>query len=170
MYTYLMLGHAYSLTETVDVTVNINGSTLYSGEIPASPMPEPDKDTVLTELYRWTTENPIQGDLIVTGSVAGGDLFFAMFAELVTNESDIDGDPDQVFLIELEYPDSQLNLHAVTNLKIDDVVQMVPINIDKPDTPDDIRGWHYRIPNGSNFEFNYFTGPFEENTVSPDSD
>ena len=165
MYTYLILGHAYSMSETIDITFNINDTILYSGKIAASPMPEPDQDTVLTELYRWNTDSLLQGDLSVSGSVADGDLFFTMFAQLIVSKSTEPDTPAEEIVVELEYPDSYFNQHAVTNLVIDDVVQPVPTNISKPETPDDIRGWHYRIPNGSVFRFNYFAGPFANNVT-----
>jgi hypothetical protein len=60
---------------------------------------------------------------------------------------------------QLEYPDSEFTQHAVTNLVINNVVQPLPTNINKPG---DLRGWHYEIPNGSVFRFDYFAGPFAE--------
>jgi hypothetical protein len=165
MYTYLILGHAYSMSETVDITFNINDTILYSGKISASLAPGPDQDTALTELYRWNTDSPLQGDLSVSGSVADGDLFFAMFAQLIVSESTEPDATTKETVFELEYPDSQFNQHAVTNLVINNVVQPVPTNISKLDAPGDIRGWHYRIPNGSMFSFDYFAGPFAKDDV-----
>jgi hypothetical protein len=157
MYTYLILGQAYSISETVDITFNINDTVLYSGKIAASPWSALAQDTMPTELYRWNTNSPLQGNLSVSGSVADGDLFFAMFAQSIVPESTESNATTEETVFELEYPDSQFNQHAVTNLVINDVVQLVPINISKPN---DIRGWHYQIPNGSVFRFDYFAGPF----------
>jgi hypothetical protein len=155
MYTYLILGHIHSMSETVDITFNINDTILYSGKL-AVPISEPDPDTGLTELYKWNTDSPLQGDLAVSGSIAGGTLVFAMFAKSTIAKYARNGQ----LLDELEYPDSQFNQHAVTNLIINDVVQPVPTNIIKPG---DLRGWRYLIPNDSVFRFNYFAGPFADN-------
>jgi hypothetical protein len=159
MYTYLILGHAYSLTESLSLTFKINNSTVFSGDVPAAPLPEPDRDTVLTELFRFTTDILLEGELSVSGTVSGGDLFFALFAKSILTQ--LPDETEQEIIIELEYPDNQLNNHAVTNLTIDGVVQQEPINIDKPEAHSDIRGWHYRLPDGCEFGFKYFTGPFE---------
>jgi hypothetical protein len=163
MYTYLILGQAYSISETVDITFNINDTILYSGKIAASPWSALAQDTMPTELYRWNTDSPLQGDLSVSGSVADGDLFFANFEQLILTSPGVPDTPAEEIVIGLEYPDSHFTQHAVTNLVIDEVVQPVPTNISKPETPGDIRGWNYRIPNGSVFRFNYFAGPFADN-------
>jgi hypothetical protein len=162
MYVYTILGHAHSTAETINVTFKIANDIIFSGNIPVHPTTTNVQDCAAQEIIRWSSEIPLAGTLHVSGSVGDGDLFFAMISELkiVNDESEL----QQEYQVELEYPDDQANHHAVSNLVLNGVLQQPPVNANSLQGHNDIRGWHYYFPSNSTFEFNYFAGPFVDNS------
>ena len=68
---------------------------------------------------------------------------------------------DKEIIYELEYPNSMMDQHAVTNTKFNGVLTPSPTNQFKPETPFDIRGWHYKINDNTNFVCDYWFGPYQ---------
>lgn len=162
MYVYTILGHAHSTTETINVTFKIGNDIIFSGNIPVHSTTANVEDLAAEEIIRWSSETPLAGTLHVSGSVGDGDLFFALISELKIYDNDDDDEStlQQEYQVELEYPDEQLNHHAVSNLVLNGVLQQTPVNANLSQDNNDIRGWHYYFPSNSTFEFDYFAGPF----------
>lgn len=157
MHTYTILGHSQSPAESVNITIKIDNQLLFSGPVPSASTGQATGDRI--ELCRWDSKTLLSGNVIISGTVNGGDLYFSLIAEIFSNNSE--SDPQEHYS-ELEYPDSMANMHAVVSVTVDNVAQLTPVNIHRVDNINDIRGWHYLIPNSSEFEIVYFSGPFPE--------
>jgi hypothetical protein len=154
-FTYVVLGGIYAPSGSANLAVTINGNQIFNGSV-TSPLEPIEHDTPLSELCRWTVNESLAGTATVQINTDATQSFFSMLGQ-ETSYGNAGNIVTQV--IQLEYPDPEINSHAVSNVLLDGISQPTPINTEKPETPDDIRGWHYRF-DGKTFECDYFTGPF----------
>jgi len=160
MHSYVLLGFTYAGAENVSVEFKLNDQLIFSGEVPTTDLLNYQRDVKSMELCTWNSESALTGEVTISLIPKNGNLVFSLLGEKVMgsdNESD-----NKESIIELEYPNNLLTNHAVSNVRIDNVLQPVPVNYDKLDTPNDIRGWDYKIPENSVFTCSYYTGPFDD--------
>ena len=155
-FTYLVLGAVYDPDGSTNMVVQIDGSQVFAGSI-ASGAPLLEPEMPLVELCRWTTGSELAGNVSVQISVESGQAIFSMLAQEIT--ANVAGNI-VTYNNELEYPDPYINSHAVQDVTVNGIAVPTPVNTGKPETPGDIRGWHYQFYGGAPLACNYFCGPF----------
>ena len=70
-------GKAYAASGTVSVTATMGGTEIYSGSVPTTNEPTPSRNiSDLDTLFEYTGSTDTTGNVSVTLTVSGGDLFF----------------------------------------------------------------------------------------------
>lgn len=151
-FTYTALGGVYDSSGSANLAIAINGTGVWSGPVTSDSQPI-SPQSALTELCTWTSGTQLSGTVTLEITTDADQIFFSLLGQEITGNAG-------VMSMQLEYPDPAINSHAVNNVRINGVSQPTPVNTNKPETPGDIRGWHYRFDGGAVFACDYYTGPF----------
>jgi hypothetical protein len=150
-------GKAYSTTGDVSVTLNFNGSQVYSGTVTTVSGETPTKPIDTDVLFTFETTTDVTGSIPLSISVTGGSLMFdSLFGNYSGKEVD-NTDPDNPIVVNPpEEVWSDMNTNTVAsdgknNVAIDGIAQ-----IRNPITDEEAGGeWFYIIPDGSTLTCDY---------------
>ena len=155
--TIKFMGKAYSTDGTVSLTVNFNGSQVFSGTVATENSATPTKPEETAELFTFETTTDVTGEIPLSVSVSGGDLVFdSLFGNYSGSEVD-NTDPENPVVVTAPvnyYSDMNTNSaesDGKNNVQIDGVEQ--PRN---PQNEEEAAGeWFYVVPNGSTLTCDY---------------
>lgn len=178
--TVKIMGSAYSTAGEVNITVDYNGSRVFTGTIPTTqvdvlPIAQPDPDPEWEQqlgLFETTTD--ISGTIPVTVSVTNGRLFFGHFwmnyigplleREQVNPNIPIDpNDPTtyrwvQILDTQSHYGDPNTNTIAsdgLTNTRLNGQPWNIRVNV----TENLMGDWAYPVSSGDTFTFDFYVDP-----------
>lgn len=171
--TIRFMGNAYSTEGDVSVTVNFNGSEVYSGTVPTRNSEVPPQPSEAVQLFTFTVSTDVTGSVPMTISSSGGTC---IFNDLIGNytgytlETDEAGDfvvVDGAYVVTVAPVDTYGDLNY--NSAESDGKNSVVIDPDQGDgqsrevmsAGEEIGDWFYKIWNGSTLTCNFVI----ENTV-----
>lgn len=150
-------GKAYSLSGDVTVTVNFNGTQVYSGTVTTVTGEVPSKPAESDDLFTFETTTEVTGNIPLTIAVSGGTLVFdSLFGNYSGAEIDYT-DPENPVVITApvnfwtDMNSNTVDSDGKDNVEIDGIAQ-----IRNPLTDEDASGeWFYTIPSGSTLTCDY---------------
>ena len=168
--TAKFMGSAYSTGSTISLEVEYNGNIVYAGSIPAvtqDPLPvqQPDmSDDWQQELFTFTTDTDITGEMPMKITVTNGTLFFSHLWMNYTGNYILEPDPsDPTKFVAVPIPpvdyydDPNTNTNesdGITNTFKNSVAWNPRINAGSL-----IGDWSYPVYSGELFTFDFFVDP-----------
>lgn len=177
--TAKIMGSAYATSGNVSITVDYNGTRVFTGDVPTISEPViPEIQPVLTstweqELGIFETSTDTTGTIPVKITVSGGRLFFGHFwmnyigprYEMEQTDPNVPIDPDnpdtfkmvKVADTESNFGDPNFNTvetDGLTNTKLDGQPWNWRVNVG-----DQLGDWSYPVSSGSEFEFDFYIDP-----------
>jgi hypothetical protein len=178
--TVKIMGSAYSLSGNVSITVDYNGSRVFTGNVPTTTVevvpvnqPVPPGQSWEQELGLFETDTATTGNIPVTVTITNGKLFFGHFwmnyigpllaREQVDPEIPIDpADPSTYKWVviadtESNYGDPNTNLvesDGLTNTTLNDQPWLWRINVGSQ-----LGDWAYPLEAGDTFKFDFYVDP-----------
>lgn len=177
--TVKIMGSAYSTGTPVSVTIDYNGTRVFTGNVPTIttdviPLTQPDSAPDWeNELGVFETDTDTTGAIPVVVTVMSGRLFFGHFwmnyigprQERVQTNPDIPIDPSDpttfrwevVADTESNYGDPNTNsvdTDGLTNTRLNDESWIWRVNVG-----DQLGDWSYPVSSGEVFKFDFFVDP-----------
>jgi hypothetical protein len=178
--TVKIMGSAYSTSGNVSITVNYNGSRVFTGNVPTTTVPILPLNQPNTipkweqELGLFETNTDTTGTIPVKITVSGGRLFYGHFwmnyigpgYEVEQTDPNIPIDPNdpstytlvKVVDTESNFGDPNFNTiesDGLTNTRLNGQVWDWRLNVGV----DQLGDWAYTLSSGDVFEFDFFVDP-----------
>lgn len=163
-----LLGTAYSTDGNVSITVNFNGTQVFSGEVPTTNGTAPAKETsVPVELATWATTTDVTGDVAMSIEVTNGtiifqDLFGDQVISLDEDENGVRTVVDGAYVVLNDGTAfAPLNINSAESDGKNNVeIEGVAVARDLESTPDAATGeWMYKIEESETLTCSFYIDP-----------